>query len=163
MSKRLLDNTALFKRLVEAEPQNNLFMNSEEILTSWAELSRFSFNIDSLKNQIPVAKNLFIAEKADSVMGCHRVLFAMKESFSDIFLYYKLVLTIPMSSASSERSFSSLNRIKSLLRTTMVEDRSSNLTLLRINRDLSNRLNEDHFMVVDEFAKLASRRISFVI
>ena len=87
----------------------------------------------------------------------------MKESFSDIFLYYKLVLTIPMSSASSERSFSSLNRIKSLLRTTMVEDRSSNLTLLRINRDLSNRLNEDHFMVVDEFAKLASRRISFVI
>ena len=101
-------------------------MNSEEILKFCKEFSRFSFNIDSLKNQIPLAKNLLIAEKADRVKGCYRVLFAMKESFSGLFLYYKLVLTLPVSSASSERRFSSLNRIKSLLRVTMVEDRSSN-------------------------------------
>lgn len=163
MSKRLIDNNALFTGLLAAEPRNNLFMKSEEILKFSQEFSRFGFNIDSLKNQIPVAKNLFIAEKADSVMACYKILLPMRKNFSELFLYYKLVLTIPVSSATSERSFSSLNRIKSLLRTTMVEYRSSNLTLLSINRDLSNRLKEDPFVVVDEFGKLASRRLSFAL
>ena len=61
-------------------------------------------------------------------------------------------MTISVSSAECERSFSALKRIKSYLRTSMSEQCLTNLAVLSIKRDLSNDLNLDN--VVDEFAKV---------
>jgi len=50
----------------------------------------------------------------------------------------KIAMTFGMSSATAERSFSSLRRIKNYLRSTMTQERLSNLSLLYIERELSS-------------------------
>ena len=49
-------------------------------------------------------------------------------------------MTIGVSSATAERSFSSLRRIKTYLRSTMTQERLSNLALLYIEQDITNQL-----------------------
>lgn len=46
----------------------------------------------------------------------------------------KMVLTIPTSSCTSERSFSALHRLKSYLRSTMRQDRLNHLAVLHIHK-----------------------------
>jgi hypothetical protein len=69
----------------------------------------------------------------------------------------RIFATIPVTTATGERSFSSLKYIKNYLRTTMEEPRLNGLAHLFINRDIEL----DHDLVVDEFAK-KNRRLSFV-
>ena len=47
----------------------------------------------------------------------------------------KIALTLPVSSAHDERAFSCLKRVKTYLRSTMTEQRLSNLACIAINRD----------------------------
>ena len=49
-------------------------------------------------------------------------------------------MTLGVSSASAERSFSSLGRLKTHLRSTMTHERLTNLALLYTERDLSSQL-----------------------
>ncbi|XP_022160851.1 zinc finger MYM-type protein 1-like [Myzus persicae] len=69
---------------------------------------------------------------------------------------FKLFLTIPMNSASCERSFSCLRRLKNYLRTTMGQTRLSDLGLLYIHKD--KEVNKD--AVIDEFCADNKRRIN---
>ena len=65
-------------------------------------------------------------------------------------------MTLPVSSATAERSFSRLKLIKSYLRSTMSESRLTNLALLSIERELANDLDFD--CVVDTFSNMKNRR-----
>ena len=67
-----------------------------------------------------------------------------------------VALTIPAASASAERSFSALKRIKSHLRTSMTDERLSNITLLSVHNARAKTLDEDR--IIDSFASLAKRR-----
>ena len=69
---------------------------------------------------------------------------------------YHIFLTLPMSSAGAERSFSRLKLIKSYLRSTMTEERLSGLALLSIERQFATELDYDK--VMDYFAKMKPRR-----
>ena len=71
---------------------------------------------------------------------------------------YKIALTIPVASASAERSFSVLKRVKTYLRSTMGQQRLNNLAILAIERDLSKSLDYDS--VVDNFMHQNQRRIT---
>ena len=57
--------------------------------------------------------------------------------------------------ASSERSFSKLRLIKNYLRSTMCEDRLSNLAILSIENEISNELNVSE--LIAQFAKNKAR------
>src|SRR4029434_8273029 len=48
----------------------------------------------------------------------------------------KVLLTIPISTASSERSFSTMRRLKTYLRSTMTDKRLTGLALMNIHTDL---------------------------
>lgn len=67
--------------------------------------------------------------------------------------------TLPVSVASAERSFSSLRRLKSWMRTTMREDRLCGLCLLHSHREI----NIDIEKVIDRFANSGNRKLEFVI
>ena len=60
-----------------------------------------------------------------------------KDIYPGIFSILSIFLTMPVSSASSERSFSAMRRIKNYLRTTMRDERLSNLSLLHVQRLMS--------------------------
>ena len=64
--------------------------------------------------------------------------------------------TLPVTTATGERSFSSLKFIKNYLRSTMGEDRLNGLAHLFINRDIKL----DYQSVIEEFGR-CNRRLAF--
>jgi len=72
---------------------------------------------------------------------------------------YRIYLTIPVTSASSERSFSKLKIIKNYLRSTMNQDRLSDLSLLSIEWDLAKSL--DYSDLIENFSTLKARKVKF--
>ena len=61
-------------------------------------------------------------------------LFTLKTAFPNLAKLLQLVLTIVVSTASCERSFSALKRIKTYLRSTMSEQRLNDIALLSIEK-----------------------------
>ena len=76
--------------------------------------------------------------------------------FPNISTLCKLFLTLPVSGAKAERSFSRLKLIKSYLRSTMTESRLSNLALLSIERELAENL--DFECIIVSFSNMKTRR-----
>ena len=69
------------------------------------------------------------------------------------------MLTIPVSVALAERSFSKLKLKKSYLRSTMSQQRLNGLVLLFIEKDFLNEINYDN--LIDNFASQKVRKINF--
>ena len=81
--------------------------------------------------------------------------------------YGKLVRifsTIPVTTSSAERSFSSLRQIITYLRSTMTEERLSNCAIIHCNRDISNEvLENDLEIIIDSFAKRCGREKYLIV
>jgi hypothetical protein len=67
------------------------------------------------------------------------------------------LLTIPVTVASGERSFSKLKFIKTYLRSTMAQDRLVGLAMLSIENDIASCL--DYSEVVTKFAAIKARKV----
>lgn len=80
----------------------------------------------------------------------------MVSSYPNLYILYKIYLTLPVSSATAERSFSRLKLIKTHLRTTIGEERLSNLAILSIERNIANEINFNN--VIETFAKMKKRK-----
>ena len=65
----------------------------------------------------------------------------LSAQFESIATLLKLALTLPVSSAHDERAFSCLKRVKTYLRSTMTENRLSNLACISINRELVSHIS----------------------
>jgi len=72
-------------------------------------------------------------------------------------------LVVPISSASAERSFSTMKRVKTYLRSMMTSSRLNNLTLLSIEREIGGKFMENPSAVIDEFASTKKRKLEFSI
>lgn len=78
------------------------------------------------------------------------------ESLPSISLILQYFLTICVSVASCERSFSKLKLIKNYLRSTMHQERLVNLSILSIERKVSKEL--DFTEVIEDFSKMKARK-----
>ena len=72
------------------------------------------------------------------------------EIFSECSIALKIFLTIPVSVASGERSFSKLKLIKSDIRSKMSQDGLNNLSILNMNSDIAKKL--DFSLIVKRYA-----------
>ena len=81
----------------------------------------------------------------------------MNCAFPDLFKLFQIILTIPVSSAGAERSFSTMKRVKSYLRSTVASDRLNNLSILSKERELSAELIANPNIVIDNFVKISKR------
>ena len=59
--------------------------------------------------------------------------------FSEINVLLRLYMTIPITTATAERSFSTLRHLKSYLRSTMTDKRLNSLLLIHTHKDLCNK------------------------
>lgn len=71
----------------------------------------------------------------------------------------RILLTLPVSVASAERSFSKLKIIKNYLRSRMVQDRLSNLALISIESDILDQL--DIHDIIKKFSQMKARKVEF--
>jgi hypothetical protein len=63
---------------------------------------------------------------------------------------YRILLTVPVTVASAERSFSKLKLLKDYLRSTMSQERSNGLAMCSIEKDISDTIDLNY--VLDDFA-----------
>ena len=117
-------------------------------------ITHYSLDLCKLKNELPVAEAA-IANAKDLQLGTIadiiQFFIPMKLAFSELLKMLQLALTIPVTSASCERSFSSLKRIKTYLRSRMGNERLSNIAVLAIEREATNVIDLER--VVDIFAE----------
>lgn len=102
---------------------------------------KFKVNSDCLKTEIKLLKELpDTPEKTSSESIENWIKWLLKLNRLNIFTYFfdtlKIFLVIPVTSCSSERSFSKFSLVKSKLRNTMKQDRLDSLLLLFVEQDL---------------------------
>ena len=78
-----------------------------------------------------------------------------KDAYVNIYTILQILITIPISSASSERSISTLRNLNTYLRSTMVQDRLNGLALMHAHREMELDLEQ----IIDLFANLHPRRM----
>ena len=86
-----------------------------------------------------------------ALAACHR------EFFPNIHTLIRILCTLPITSAECERSFSTLRRLKTYLRSTMSSERESGLALMNINYHRDINIEE----VINTFAQRQPRRLLF--
>ncbi|XP_078507675.1 zinc finger MYM-type protein 1-like [Lissotriton helveticus] len=109
-----------------------------------------------LKEQIQLISGGTIKDLADLLfLRNHAIL----PSVLDVATALKLFLTIPVTVANAERSFTKLKLIKNYLRSTMPQERLSGLATLSIESDLAKKINVR--AVTEEFTQRKARRQTF--
>ena len=83
-----------------------------------------------------------------------------KCGFQMVWVAYCILLTIPVTVASTERSFFKLKLIKTYFRTTMSQERLSDLAIIPIENEYLDKLNYDDF--IEEFTSKNARRSNFL-
>nr|CAH7736708.1 unnamed protein product [Callosobruchus chinensis] len=121
------------------------------------------FNQISLKNELSVLySDRDLLGEAKSAKDMLLFIFNnnLKPCLPELYKLLSLVVSIPATSASVERSFSALERIKIYNRSKMVQERSSGLSLIAIEKHLVSKLKDtDNFYdsVIDHFATSKNR------
>ena len=81
-------------------------------------------------------------------------MYHLKDAFPELCKVYAIISAIPISSCTAERSFSALKRVKTRLRSTMVQERLEGLLLLSVERKILLTLTKES--VIDSFARSSS-------
>lgn len=84
---------------------------------------------------------------------------AASSSFSDIISACLIFLTLPLTTATAERSFSKLKLIKTYLRSSMSQHRLSSLATISIERKMACQLDLEK--IIDQFANEKARKRQF--
>ena len=89
---------------------------------------------------------------SDTLASTNKVL------YPGIYTTLAILLTMPPSTATAERSFSVMKRLKTYLRSTMLTERMSNLAKLHIYRDVNIPIDS----IIEKFADSKKRRLDFM-
>ena len=83
----------------------------------------------------------------------------IKQLLSQVHILLQLFLTIPVTTATSERTFSALRRLKTYLRTTMSQDRLNHLLLLYCHKARTDAI--DLSRITSAFVSVNERRLQY--
>ena len=86
----------------------------------------------------------------------------LQEALSETCTLLSIIITTPMTSAESERNFSTLKRIKTFTRNTMGQKRLNALSMLSIENTFINGLLDFNDKVIERFAQAKNRRANFL-
>ena len=96
-------------------------------------------------------------DKCSGVDEVARILQSIGDGYPNASLLYTFLLTLPVTVASNERSFSKMKLLKNHLRSTLTADKFENLMLCAIEKDILD--GADLSVLADEWATRKKRRI----
>ncbi|BAF30217.1 Os12g0597800, partial [Oryza sativa Japonica Group] len=98
---------------------------------------------------------------SDSSMSAPGILkfFMDADFYKNVSVAYRILLTVHVTVASAERSFSKLKLLKNYLRSTKSQERLNGLTMCLIKKDILDTI--DLNTVLDDFASRNARRSIF--
>ncbi len=83
----------------------------------------------------------------------------LQSVFPDVDIALRIFLTLPVTNASGERSFSKLSLVKNSIRSSMLQDRLNHLTLMSLESDILRSL--DFSDIIKDFSFRKSRKKCF--
>lgn len=107
---------------------------------------------DIVKNDTSIKRVTSTSTICDAMNTNH----IFKEMLPSVHNLLRLYKTLPISSATSERTFSALRRLLTYLRSSMTERRLNNCLLLHVHKDLTDSL--DLVAVATEFISMYDER-----
>ena len=154
LQARFTESRGVILSIAACSPSSPRFFDADAVQPLVLE---YNLDMEKLVPQMAVAKNLLQHKNIHSIGQALRTLACMDEAFPELVQLLRLSLTFPVTTATAERSFSSLKRIKIYLRATMGQQRLNHLAILSIEHGLSGTLDLD--AVIDRFDSLHPRRI----
>ena len=82
-----------------------------------------------------------------------------KSIFREVFKLLKIALTIPVTTATAERTFSTLCRLKTFLHSTMSQPRLNHVMLLHAHKERTDLLDLEQ--IARDFVSVNERRVNF--
>ena len=136
--------------------------------TDLEEYLKDNFDLQRLKVQLLMLPNVIktCSQVIKEVTNVRTIVDAMNESqiykemLQEVDKLLRMYLTFPVTSATAERSFSSLRRVKTYLRNTMTSCRLNNLFLMFIHQDKTDKL--DLCTIAQDFISRNSRRKNYL-
>lgn len=126
-------------------------------------------NMDRLLPQLTMVsdmiKNAFHDPPIKTVTSVRTIAEGMNQSdiykkmLAEVDKLLKLYFTIPVTTGTTERSFSSLRRLKTYLRSTVTQARLNNLFILDIHTEKTDEL--DLRIIAKEFVSVNQRRLNY--
>ena len=116
------------------------------------------FDRSRLKNQLAVLHDV-VGKVNPTLQDIHKAILALNTTlslFSEVLRLLQMLYVIPATTATAERSFSSLRRLKTYLRNSMTSQRLNHMMILHIHKDLTDQL--DLNKVAAEFVSRNERR-----
>ena len=145
----------------EFELYINLFHDNyvKEIASNYTMLNK-----DKLKRELSI---LYANDNFSGVSNIKQLLRFINEkvldkTFSEVSKLLEIVLVTPISTADSERSFSTMKRIKSFLRNTMLQNRLNSLACLSIHKEYISKSRDYNNKVMNIFAQIKDRRADYL-
>lgn len=186
LKRRFTVNNYILDAATATDPLSRCFLSFELMEEFAVKHAKFGIDIAKLKCQAEVARNMLQPQATGSTrtatsvtstgltseerglvtgplnsLAVHAQLLQMAPAFPDLIKFIQLVLCLAVTSATAERSFSAMKRIKTYMRSTMKEQRLSHLAILSIERGLSGIImNHSPMLIVDKFARMGNRRLS---
>lgn len=119
-------------------------------------ITTYDLEFEVIGAEIKVAKRTLLKKQLEDITDVLTELVPLKEAFPVLLRLLQIALTISVSTAKCERTFSALKRVKTYMRSSMSEERLNDMAILAIEQDLTDSL--EHDSIVTEFAK-ENRRI----
>uniref|UniRef100_A0A2S2P6H6 Zinc finger MYM-type protein 1 n=2 Tax=Schizaphis graminum TaxID=13262 RepID=A0A2S2P6H6_SCHGA len=149
-----IDLTQLKIEYVTFSKSLDKLLNGMNINMMYQNLNNHTSDFDS-ENDSENSEN--DVETSENKITCLQILkilssYDLRNAFPNLFKTYKALGTIPVSSASAERSFSKVKLIKTRLRSTTGQSRLESLLMLSMERDVPI----NHQEVIDKFAQTST-------
>ena len=150
MKRRFSSSNMISMKGIDAlTPSSENFLD-EQTITEFANEYSSLVTVDFITAEIANLKQMLKRTKDSDSEGCPASLLQfqcyvrrLRDAFSEVDKLLTIACTLPVSTASCERSFSTLRMVKSYLRTTMQNDRLQDLLVLGIHRSRASKLNFD--------------------
>ena len=146
-------NLSIMSAIQACHPESSNFMTPHALQPL---VSAYGLSINEIESEAKVAKRVLEKKDLGNINDVFLVLLPHKETFPNIFKLVRIALTIAVSTAQCERSFSTLKLVKTYLHSTMGESRLADLAILSIEREISEALCIDD--AINDFAGLDKNR-----
>ena len=131
--------------------------NLSQIYKADLDSSDFQSEMASFKYQAAAMMDNF--EKSSPIDILQLIYkYSLTDAYSNTAIAIRIFLTIPVTVATCERSFSKLKLIKNYMRSKMGQERLSSLAIISIENEVANNIDFDD--VISEFASRKARKVT---
>ena len=155
---RRFKQTELIEAVEACNPSSKMFLDFDTFMKLLGISTDDQF-IEKLRAQCDLGKKNFATDS--NSIETYTPIKDMGASFLHLEEVYRRILVLPISSATAERSFSTMRRIKTYNRSTMTGKCLHNPALLSIEREKSENLINNPDEILNEFASDKLRRLTF--